>query len=281
MSRTRRLAVLGHPIAHSRSPAIHTAAFDALGLADEWTYEAIDLAPAEFARRTKALPQEGFVGANVTVPHKHAALALADTASDEAGEIGAANTLSFRGGAIGADNTDAQGFLAALPESPAGRRALVLGAGGSARAVVWALVREGAEVTVWNRTPQRAQQLAGELGASSLAVEGELPCGDFDLVVNATAVGMERRAEDASGRSAGEGSALDALHLSPGGFREGQVVVDLVYGPGASELSRAAGKRGAIVVDGLEVLVRQGAASFRIWTGLEPPLDVMRTAARH
>jgi shikimate dehydrogenase len=276
----RRLAVIGHPIAHSRSPAIHTAAFEALGLADEWRYEAIDVSPGEFAQRTKALPRDGFVGANVTVPHKQAALGLADTASDAAGEIGAANTLSFRRGAIGADNTDAPGFLAALPESPAGRTALVLGAGGSARAVVWALVREGAEVRVWNRTAERAERLAAELGATRLDVEGELPSREFDLIVNATSVGMEPPAGAASGRSVGPGSDLEALHLSREGLRDGHVVVDLVYGSGTTELVRVAGERGAAAVDGLEVLVHQGAASFRIWTGLEPPLDVMRAAAR-
>jgi shikimate dehydrogenase len=272
--------VIGHPIAHSRSPAIHTAAFEALGLAGDWGYEAIDMSPDEFAQRTKALPREGFVGANVTVPHKRAALALADTASDAAGEIGAANTLSFRGGAIGADNTDAPGFLAALPRSPAGRRALVLGAGGSARAVVWALVREGAQVEVWNRTAERAERLAAELGAARLDVDGELPSREFDLIVNATSVGMEPPAESASSRTVGRGGDLEALHLSPEGLRVGHVVVDLVYGTGTTELARVAGERGAAVVDGLEVLVRQGAASFRIWTRLEPPLDVMRAAAR-
>jgi shikimate dehydrogenase len=267
--------VIGHPIAHSRSPAIHNAAFDALGLADEWAYEAIDMAPHEFVERTRALPEEGFVGANVTVPHKHAALALSDTASDAAGEIGAANTLSFERGAIGADNTDAPGLLAALPAPPAERRALVLGAGGSARAVVWALVRERATVEVWNRTPERAAQVAEQLGASHLETDGALPPRDYDLIVNCTSVGMS-----ASESRGGSGSDLEALRLSASGFRDGQVVVDLVYGSAETVLARAARERGATVVDGLEVLVHQAAASFRIWTGLDPPLDVMRAAAR-
>src|SRR5215210_3422670 len=133
-----RLAVIGQPIAHSRSPAMHTAAFEALGIADEWSYEAIEVAPEEFVERTEALADAGYVGANVTVPHKRAALELAARASRTAREIGAANTLSFTG-EITADNTDAAGLLAALPGSPAGMRALVLGAGGAARAVVWAL----------------------------------------------------------------------------------------------------------------------------------------------
>jgi shikimate dehydrogenase len=277
----RRLAVIGHPIAHSRSPAIHNAAFATLDLADQWVYEAIDVAPGEFAERVAALPPLGFVGANVTVPHKHAALALADSASDAAGEIGAANVLSFDRGAIGADNTDAPGFLAAVPGSPAGMRALVLGAGGSARAVVWALVREGARVEVWNRTAARAEELAGALGASVLAqADGELPSGDYDLIVNCTSVGMEGARKEGEVASRAAGSDLEALHLSASGFHGGQVVVDLVYGSAETELARAAGERGATVIDGLEVLVHQAAASFRLWTGVEPPRDVMRRAAR-
>ena len=276
----RRLAVIGHPIAHSRSPAIHNAAFAALDLADQWVYEAIDVAPEDFAERVAALPSRGFVGANVTVPHKHAALALADSASDAAGEIGAANMLSFERGAIGADNTDAPGFLAAVPGSPAGMRALVLGAGGSARAVVWALVREGARVEVWNRTAARAEELAGALGAAFLAqTGGELPSRDYDLIVNCTSVGMEGT-EGEGEATPRAGSDLQALHLSASGFRGGQIVVDLVYGSAETELACAAEERGATVVDGLAVLVHQAAASFRLWTGVEPPLDVMRRAAR-
>ena len=139
----KRLAVLGQPISHSRSPAMHNAALAELGLAGEWSYEAIEVAPAEFEALVRGMAAEGFVGANVTVPHKVAALELADEASEAARAIGAANTLSFAGGRIAAENTDARGFLDSLPASPAGRRALVLGAGGSARAVVWALVDRG------------------------------------------------------------------------------------------------------------------------------------------
>jgi shikimate dehydrogenase len=265
----RRLAVIGHPIAHSRSPAIHTAAFAAIGLADEWSYEAIDVAPAEFADRVGELPARGFVGANVTVPHKGAALELADIASDPAGEIGAANMLTFSGGSVAADNTDAPGFLAALPASPAGMRALVLGAGGSARAVVWALVRAGATVAIWNRTPERAERLAQDLGAGAMRADGALPSREFGLIANCTSVGLEAT-----------GSDLELLHLSPDGIGPDHVVVDLPYAVDNTELARTARERGATVVDGLEVLVRQGAASFRIWTGVDPPLEVMRAAAR-
>src|SRR6187200_17466 len=139
-----RLAVLGQPISHSRSPAMQSAALAELGLAGEWSYEAIEVSPDELEARVRAMPGEGFRGANITVSHKLAALELADEASDAARAIGAANTLTFADARITADNTDAMGFLDALGWDPSGRRALVLGAGGSARAVVWALVTNGA-----------------------------------------------------------------------------------------------------------------------------------------
>jgi len=261
----RRLAVLGFPIEFSRSPAIHNTAFAALGMEGEWSYEAIEVPPDRFAERVRAMQGEGFVGANVTVPHKGAALLVSDRRSGVAREIGAANTLIFEDDEIRAENTDARGLMEALPESPAGRRALVLGAGGAARAVVWALTREGAEVSVWNRTGDRAAQLCAELGGEAVS---DPAAGDYELIVNSTSVGL--RGED----------PFDELPLSRDWFGFSQTVVDLVYGHGDSKLLGVAGEAGATVVDGLEVLVRQGAASFRIWTGVDPPLDVMRDAAR-
>jgi shikimate dehydrogenase len=270
----KRLAVLGQPISHSRSPAMQSAALAALGLG-EWTYEAIEVAPPDFEARVRAMPGAGFAGANVTVPHKVAALGLADEASDAARAIGAANTLTFAGGRIAAENTDATGFLAALGEPVAGGRALVLGAGGAARGVVWALVNGGAEVAIWNRTAERAERLAADLGASAIRPEGgSLATSGFDLIVNATTVGM-----GAAG-AAQEGDDLKALHLGADSLGEINQLVDLAYGPAETELARVARLGGAAVVDGLEVLVHQGAASLRLWTGKEPPLDVMRRAAR-
>ncbi len=261
----KRLAVLGHPVAHSRSPAMQNAALAELGLAGEWSYEAIDLAPDRFEPRVRAMAGEGFAGANVTVPHKGAALALADTLSETAREIGAANTLSFEAGEIRADNTDAKGLLEALPASPAGRRALVLGAGGAARAAVWALAREGAELDVWNRTALRAKNLCGELGGT--AVEAPDPAA-YELIVNTTAAGLH------------DEDPFEELPLTPSGFGAGQTVADLVYGERPSPLLVAAAAAGAAVVDGIEVLVRQGALSLALWTGREAPLDTMRAAAR-
>lgn len=262
----KRLAVLGHPVAHSRSPAMHTAALAELGLAGEWSYEAIDLAPDEFEPRVRAMEGEGFVGANVTVPHKSAALSLADTLSETAREIGAANTLSFAAGEIRAENTDAQGLLDALPASPAGKRALVLGAGGAARAVVWALLREGAGVDVWNRTPLRAEHLCDELGGRAVPRPDQ---SDYDMIVNTTSVGLDV-----------VDSPFVVLPLLPPAFVSGQIVVDMVYSERPSALLEQAGAQGAVTVDGIEVLVRQGALSLEIWTGRAPSLDTMRDAAR-
>ena len=278
----KRLAVLGHPVAHSRSPAMQTAALRELGLGEEWSYEAIDMPPADFAGLTRALPAEGFVGANVTIPHKEAALAIAGEASATATEIGAANTLSFSGGEIRAENTDAPGLLAALERSPAGMRALVLGAGGSARAAAWALSGQGASVELWNRTPERADELVQTLAGNRTETEEDQPnlavvsseqarVAPYELIVNCTAIGMP---------DAGPDQPFEQLPLDPERFDEGVVVVDLVYAGGETMLARRAREGGAEVIDGLEVLVRQGAESLRIWTGREPPLEAMREAAR-
>lgn len=274
----KRLAVLGHPVSHSLSPAMQTAALDALGLRGEWSYEAIDIDPGQFAAQTRALPDQGFVGANVTIPHKEAALALADQASPSAQRIGAANTLTFADGRIQAENTDATGLVAAMPAPVGGKTALVLGAGGSARAAVWALAGEGATVSVWNRTGSRADELVRELALAGkdTVAEGRLApvsrdqarAGSYEVIVNCTAVGM--RDED----------PFEHLPVDPERFNAEILLVDLVYAGAESRLVAEARKRSARAVDGLEVLVRQGAASLRIWTGMEPPLDVMREAAR-
>jgi shikimate dehydrogenase len=244
---------------------MQNAAFAELGMAEDWSYEAIDVAPDVFEARVRAMPAEGFVGANVTVPHKGAALALADELSETAREIGAANTLVFTGDEVRAENTDAGGLLGALPGSPSGKRALVLGAGGAARAVVWGLLREGAAVAVWNRTELRSRHLCEELGGEPVL---EPDPTAYELIVNSTAVGL-----------AGEDPFAE-LPLDREGFAPGQVVIDMVYGDEPTELLRAAEAGGATAVDGIEVLVRQGALSFEIWTGREAPLETMRSAAR-
>jgi shikimate dehydrogenase len=264
----RRLGVLGWPVAHSRSPAMHNAALAALGMAD-WRYQSLPVPPELFVETTRALGGSRFVGANVTIPHKRSALALADSASAAARAIGAANTLTFAAdGTIAAENTDAPGLIAAIGEPLSGRRALVLGAGGSARAAVWALREAGAaEVLVYNRTRERAAALARELGA--VVVEQPVPA---DVLVNCTSVGLTQ-----ASRPGGE---LEQLALTRALVGEFQTVVDLVYRDGETELTAAARERGARTLDGLEVLVAQGALSLEAWTGREAPLQAMRAAAR-
>ena len=252
-AQTARYGVLGWPVGHSRSPAMMRAA----GLE---RYQRLPVAPAVFADTVRALHGAGFRGANVTIPHKEAALGLATTSSDAAREIGAANTLTFSdGGEIGADNTDAPGLLAALGDRPL-RSALVLGAGGSARAAVWALRRAGAELFVWNRTPARAEALGARV--VDRAVQA-------DVLVNCTSVGL--------GRSS---TPFKDLPLDVDGLAKYATVVDLVYRAGGTVLIREAGRQGIDTVDGLEVLVRQGALSFTLWTGRAAPIDAMRAAAR-
>ncbi len=268
----KRLGVLGWPVAHSRSPAIHNAALAALGMHD-WRYQRLPVPPALFTQTVRALASCGFVGANVTIPHKHAALELASQASAAAREIGAANTLTFTpDGEIVAENTDAPGLIAALEQPPRGLRVLVLGAGGSARAVVWALREAGAgEISVWNRTSARALELAGDLGVAAV----EQPVG-ADLLVNCTSVGLDPALE----LSATENEALNQLGMTFDQLGEYSYVVDLVYRSGSTQLLQAARAHGARTLDGLEILVAQGALSFEVWTGRRPPVDVMRDAVR-
>lgn len=258
--------VLGWPVRHSRSPAMHEAGYAALGL-DGWRYQLLPVPPELFEETVRALPAAGFAGANVTIPHKEAALALADEATDPARAIGAANTLTFLpDGRIHADNTDAPGLIDALPFDPSGRSALVLGAGGSARAVVWSLVQAGADVLVWNRTRARAERLCAEIGGR---VVDAPPGQGADLLVNTTSVGLQW------GQDPFKALPLNADEIS--GY---PCLVDLVYGSAETALVSAARAAGATVVDGLEILVRQGARSFERWTGRPAPLDVLRAAAR-
>ncbi len=262
MGRARRLGVLGWPVAHSRSPQIQNAALAASGL-DGWRYQLLPVPPALLGEIVPALPAAGFAGANVTIPHKQAALRLATDVTPAARAIGAANTLVFgAGGLIHADNTDAPALVAALPFGVAGRSALVLGAGGSARAAVWALLDAGAaRVSVLNRTHERAVELCSALGGTPVSSPAAA-----DLLVNCTAVGLD--GSDPFGR----------LPLTADALFDYGCVVDLVYTDRGTRLIEAARERGIPAVDGLELLVGQGALSFERFTGLAAPLDAMRAA---
>jgi shikimate dehydrogenase len=262
-----RLGVIGWPVAHSRSPAMFQAAFAACEM-DNWSYQRLPLPPELFEETVSALGAAGFLGGNVTIPHKQAALAIADRASDTAQAIGAANMLTFSSdGTIEAQNTDAPGVLNALGRPVVGMSVLVLGAGGSARAVIWGLLDAGAAtVSVWNRTPERAAQLAREFGARAVSAPVEA-----DVLVNCTSVGLQR--------SASEADALNQLGLSADQVGGYAYVVDLVYREDLTPLLAAARRRDVARTCGLEVLVAQGALSFELWTGKPAPLEAMRRGA--
>jgi shikimate dehydrogenase len=243
---------------------MHNAALRAMGL-DGWRYQKLPIPPERFAETVRALEAAGFRGVNVTIPHKEAALALADEATPTAAAVGAANTLTLENGRIAADNTDVTGLLQALPAQydPRGRRALVLGAGGAGRAAVYALLSAGAaDVMVWNRTPERAERLVAELGGR--AVRAAEPA---DIVVQCTSVGLQSGDDP-----------FKRLPVAADTFGAGTCVVDMVYSPEGTAFLAAAHANGGDVVDGLEILVNQGAAALERWTGRPAPIDVMRRA---
>jgi shikimate dehydrogenase len=264
---------------------MHNAAFEEVGL--DWRYELLPVEPERFEPFVRELPGRGFVGANVTIPHKLRALALADRPSEVARATGAANTLTFGEEGIAAENTDVDGFLGALreraPEAPSGMEALVLGAGGAARGVVYALIEGGAKrISVWNRHPQRARDLVQDFsplhGETALEAVQAPHVPTTGLLVNATSVGMSRAPEKPQ---AEPGEGFKELPLSADVWGDRQIVVDLVYRQEGTPLARHARSRGAVCVDGFDVLVHQGAASFQLWTGVEAPLGAMRRGARN
>ncbi len=267
-----RLGVLGWPVAHSRSPAMHNAALARARDGAAGATSACPCHPSCSTRPCERSAAPAFAGANVTIPHKRAALALADRASDAARAIGAANTLTFDpDGSIAAENTDAPGLIAALGEPPRGlsahdprsrRQRARRGRGRCAR-------RAPRDVAVWNRTPERAAELARELGVRAVSRPAAA-----DLLVNCTSVGLGLEP------SASDDQALNQLALTFDQVGEYPYVVDMVYRTEPTPLLAAAREHGSRTLDGLEILVAQGALSFELWTGRRPPLEVMRSAAR-
>jgi shikimate dehydrogenase len=260
---TRVVGVIGDPVGHSRSPAMHNAAFDALGL--DWVYVAFPVPRGEGAAAVRAVATLGLAGLNVTMPHKADAAVACDDLSSEAAALQAVNTVVNADGMLAGHSTDGDGFLRALDDegiAVAGQRAVVVGAGGAGRAITHALGRIGAHVTVAARRPDAARS-AASLAPGGVAVAlDELPVDRFDLVVNATPIGMD-----------GEPPPFDTARL-----RNGQFVFDTVY-PAETPLLREARARGLRAAGGVGMLVHQGALSFTLWTGVEPPLEVMRAAA--
>jgi shikimate dehydrogenase len=266
---TRTVGIVGWPVAHSLSPAIHNAAFRALGL--DWIYVPLPVHPDRVFAALIGVGALGLSGANVTMPHKTVAAETIDDLSDEARALGAVNTIVVREGILRGENTDAPGFERFLRDDagfdPAGRAALVYGSGGAARACTLALARGGlASLAIAVRDPARARALLRVIEPFATEVTvvplGETAGRDADLVVNATPVGDD-------GRSV----------LPEPAYRPGMVVVDLLYQPTATPLFTRARAAGATAFGGLGLLLHQAALSFELWTGQRPPLDVMSAAA--
>lgn len=264
--------VIGHPVAHSRSPGLHGYWLKTHGLPGH--YVPMDVTPADLETVLRILPKAGFVGANVTVPHKEAALRLADHVSDRASVIGAANTLVFReDGSIHADNTDGYGFLENLrsgaPDwNPQDGPAVVLGAGGAARAILCALADAGVpEILLTNRTRTRADHLKEEFGQRIKVVDW-VQAGNVienaELVVNTTSLGMQGQPE---------------LRVPMDGLQPGTVVTDLVYAPLKTRLLDQAEQAGCTTVDGLGMLLYQAVPGFERWFGVRPEVDADTRAA--
>jgi len=253
-----------HPAGHTRSPAMHRAAFAACGIAAR--YEAFDVPADELAAFVARARAAGVRQLAVSIPHKEAILALVDDASEEARAIGAANTVTRRGERLEAANTDWLGAVRALEERGgaklAGARAVVLGAGGTARAVGFGLARRGARVTVLNRTVARAEAVAADVGAEGAGPLEALAALEPEILVNTTSVGL-----------ASDASPVPAPAIPPG-----SLVMDAVYEPERTRLLRDAAARGARPLGGKWMLVFQDAEQFRLWTGREAPVDEMARA---
>ena len=275
-----RVGIIGYPIRHSISPVFQQAAFDCLSL--EARYQAWEVEPGSLGQFIGGLRSADTLGVNVTVPHKEAVMPHLDAIDEWARLAGAVNTIVNEGGKLRGYNTDGTGFIRALEQhghmSPEGLRVLIIGAGGSAKGVALALARRGAaSVTIANRTLERAQRLAELIGAHGPVAEaiplvpGEAlahAAARSDLMVNCTTLGMKHGpGEDIS--------PLPAEYIPPSAL-----VYDLVYNPPETPLLRDAGRAGASVLGGLPMLVYQGAASFKLWIGKEPPVEVMLKAAQ-
>lgn len=274
---TAVLGVIGDPVRGSLSPVLHNAALSEMGL--DWVYVAFPVAAVDGPRAVEAARVLGVVGLSVTMPHKRAVMAGLDRLTAVATRLGAVNTVFVRGRTMIGDSTDGLGFIDALRVEerwdPAGRRCVVLGTGGAARAVTLALAEAGAaEVVVVGRNldaAAAAAALAGRRGRVGPVAES----GAADLVVNATPVGMSRPLGTPQTGGGALPLALDADLLG-----SGQLVVDLIYAPPVTPLLAAAGRRGARAVNGFGMLLHQAGRQLAAWTGREPPLETMAAAGR-
>ncbi|RME68345.1 MAG: shikimate dehydrogenase [Nitrospirae bacterium] len=264
---TKLTGIIGYPVRHSLSPLMHNSAFESLGL--NYCYVPMEVPPELLKDAISGLRALGFVGVNVTVPHKERVLEYLDELSEEARFIGAVNTIHIKDGKLKGYNTDAGGFIRSLKEEgilPEAREVFLAGAGGASKAVAFGLCGVCSKLYIYNRTTEKAETLAEKLRQRGCTVEvlksPEVPEG-VSLVINATSLGLK---ED------------DPLPMDVNTLIKGQVVYDLIYKE--TPLLKEASRRGLRAIDGSGMLLWQAVAAFRIWTGQEPPVEVMRAALR-
>jgi shikimate dehydrogenase len=266
--KTRITGIFGYPVDHTLSPAMQNAAFEALGL--EYCYIPLMVHPDNLADAVRSIRALNIVGVNITVPHKEKVIPLLDTIDEEALFIGAVNTIVNSEGRLVGHNTDGRGFMRSLDEngiSVKDRRILIVGAGGAARAVSYYLCREAGNVFIYGRTKMRADKLASDLKQvqnNVSAVANILDIGDYDIIINATPLGLKEE---------------DQLPFDIHQLRSEQVVCDLIYKQ-TRLLTESSGK-GCTTLNGLGMLLWQGALAFELWTGKKPLIEVMRHALMH
>lgn len=259
----KRAFIIGNPIEHSLSPKIHGFWLNRYGV--DGSYEAFNVPPPYLAKTVRKLAEDGYVGGNVTIPHKEKVLLLCDELSDAAQKIGAVNTLKFENGRILGDNSDWIGFLDNVFEnvsretfSMKGKTALVLGAGGASRAIIYALQEQGIKVAIFNRSRDRAENLAKQFGCEVVDWAARSKLAEFDILVNTTSLGMVGQPE---------------LEIDLSSLPKTAIVNDIVYKPLETALLRQARELGLRAVDGLGMLLHQAVPGFEQWFGVKPQVD--------
>lgn len=262
-----KLGLVGNPVSHSVSPAMQLAALESAGLSN-WKYTALET-PAPFLRARMNEIRRDYRGVNVTIPHKETVMPFLDEISEDAMAIGAVNTIVVEDGKLFGENTDGLGFISSLDEagvSYRGKRILILGAGGAAKAISYALKKEGAQLGYFNRTPEKAKELAFRFGGVALSPELFLHAlKNCDILINTTSVGLKSPTESP---------------MPTGVLPRAATVVDIVYNPYVTKMMKDAQDSGLKTVGGLPMLVWQGALSFEMWTGKKADVKVMYAAAK-
>lgn len=262
---TRVTALFGYPVEHTLSPVMQNAAFDHLGL--DCCYIPFSVSPVSLKQAVESIRALSFLGANLTIPHKEAVIPFLDNLDKEAAAIGAVNTIVNCTGKLTGYNTDGKGFMRSLDEnlvSPAGKQVLIIGAGGSSRAIAYYLGREAGSLCLYNRSRDKAEKLAANLssqGGDVRVIDSLSDLAGFDIIINATAIGLK---------------ATDPLPFDTNVLSSSQVVCDLIYT--RTQLCIQAEAKGCKTVGGTGMLLWQGALAFELWTGTAPPLEIMRSA---